>query len=102
MTSSSFEETCCCAELTKPLTVHGDSLLASIRPMLPHITMLTLTWAGSVGTFAVRGGNPGSDLTALSGDGGYWQLAPRLADGLNGGSGGAVAACGGWSRPSRG
>ncbi|CNW52335.1 Uncharacterised protein [Mycobacterium tuberculosis] len=62
--------------------------------MLPWlVTMLTLTWAGSVGTLPVRGNLTG--LTALSGDGGYWQLAPRLADGLNGGSGGAVAACGG-------
>ena len=50
--------------------------------------MLALTVAGSVGTLPVRGGLTG--LAAGScGVAGYWQLAPRLADGLNGGIGGA-------------
>ena len=56
--------------------------------MLPWlVTMLALTWAGSVGTLPVRGGL--TCLAAGSGDAGYWQLAPRSADGLNGGNGGA-------------
>src|SRR6516164_10602571 len=50
--------------------------------------MLALTWAGSVGTLPVRGDLTG--LAAESDDAGYWQLAPRLADGLNGGNGPAV------------
>src|SRR6516165_8118774 len=48
--------------------------------------MLALTWAGSVGILPVRGGLTG--LAAGSDDAGYWQLAPRLADGLNDGNGG--------------
>src|SRR5262249_34028662 len=40
----------------------------------------------------VRGGLTG--LAAGSGDGGYWQLAPVLADGLNGGNGGTEPVCG--------
>src|SRR5271157_2588721 len=54
--------------------------------------MLALTWAGSVGTLPVRGGLTG--LAAGSGDAGYWQLAPRLADGLNGGNGATGPVCG--------
>src|ERR1700731_4188022 len=50
--------------------------------------MLALTWAGSVGTLPVRGGLTG--LAAWSDDAGYWQLAPRLADGLNAGKGGTA------------
>ena len=74
--------------LAKLLTVQGDSLLASIRPMLPWlVAMLALTWAGSVGILPVRGGLTG--LAAVSCDAGYWQLAPTLADGLNGGNGAA-------------
>ena len=74
--------------LAKLLTVQGDSLFASSRPMLPWlVAMLALTWAGSVGTLPVRGGLTG--LVAGPGDAGYWQLAPTVADGLNGGNGGA-------------
>ena len=46
--------------------------------------MLALTSGGSVGTLPVCGGltlRLGSDPSD-----GYWQLAPRLADALNGGS----------------
>src|SRR3954447_4310363 len=45
--------------------------------------MLTLTWAGSVGTFPARGGLFG--LLAASAAG-YWQLAPRSAGALKAGS----------------
>lgn len=56
--------------LAKLLTVQGDSLLASIRPMWPWlVTMLTLTCAGSVGTLPVRGGL--TCLAAGSGVAGY-------------------------------
>src|ERR1700758_1961108 len=54
--------------------------------------MLALTWAGSVGILPVRGGLTG--LAAGSGDDGYWQLAPKSADGLNGGNGGTGPVCG--------
>jgi energy-coupling factor transporter transmembrane protein EcfT len=79
--------------LAKLLTVQGDSLLANIKPMLPWlVAILALTWAGSVGILPVRGGLTG--LAAGSGDAGYWQLAPRSADGLNGGNGGTGPVCG--------
>gem|GEM_PF-3877051 len=72
-------------EARKLLTVQGDSLLASSRPMWPWlVTMLTLTCAGSVGTLPVLGGLAG--LVAGSAEGGYWQLAPRSAVGLKAGS----------------
>ena len=67
------------------MTVQGDSLLASNSPMWPWLVTMLTHWAGSVGTLPVRGGLTG--LTALSGDAGYWQLAPTLADAWNGGSG---------------
>src|SRR5271156_3540314 len=47
--------------------------------------MLTLTCAGSVGTLPCLGGF--TCLAAGSGDGGYWQLAPRSAVALNAGNG---------------
>src|SRR5262249_13211806 len=80
--------------LAKLLTVQGDWLLANIKPMLPWlVAMLALTWAGSVGIFPVCvGGLTG--LAAGSGAGGDWQLAPVLADGLNGGNGGTGPVCG--------
>ena len=56
--------------------------------MLPWlVTMLALTVTGVVGILPVCGGLTG--LTALSAEGEYWQLVPRLADGLNGGIGAA-------------
>src|ERR1700727_2286087 len=55
------------------------------------VTMLALTWAGSVGTLPVRGGLTGLDAGCA--DAGYWQLAPRSADALNGGNGGTGAGC---------
>jgi hypothetical protein len=62
--------------------------------MLPWLVdMLALTCAGSVGTFPVRGGLIG--LLALSGEAGYWQLAPRLAGAANGGSWPGVAGAAG-------
>src|SRR5690348_4853846 len=51
--------------------------------------MLTLTCAGSVGTFPVRGGF--ACLAGCSDDGGYWQLAPMLSFGLKVGSGAPAA-----------
>src|SRR6516164_3809395 len=54
--------------------------------------MLALTCAGSVGILPVRGGL--TCLAAASDDAGYWQLAPRSADGLNGGNGGTGPVCG--------
>src|ERR1700744_2232672 len=69
------------------LTVQGDSLLASNRPMRPWlVTMLALTCAGSVGILPVRGGLTG--LAAESEDAGYLQLVPSPAVGLNAGNGG--------------
>src|SRR3984957_7155280 len=47
--------------------------------------MLMLTWAGSVGTFPAFGGLFFLAAGSL-GVGWYWQLAPRPAGGLNGGS----------------
>src|SRR6202142_506039 len=47
--------------------------------------MLTLIWAGSVGTLPFLGGF--TCLAAGSGDGGYWQLAPRSAGALKAGNG---------------
>ena len=78
--------------LAKLLTVHGDSLFASSSPRLPWlVAMLALTVAGSVGTLPVRGGLTG--LAAGScGVAWYWQLAPTLADGWNGGNGAAFVA----------
>ena len=47
--------------------------------MLPWlVAMLTLTWAGSVGTLPVRGGGV-AGLLAGSAAAGYWQFAPRSA-----------------------
>ena len=46
--------------------------------------MLTLTCAGLVGTLPLRGGL--TCLDAGCGLAGYWQLSPRPAGGLNGGS----------------
>ena len=84
MSSKNF----CPARLAKLLTVQGDSLFASNKPMWPWlVTMLTLTCAGSVGTLPVLGGFAG--LAACSADGGYWQLAPRSAVGLKAGNGAA-------------
>src|SRR5581483_1725485 len=48
------------------------------------VIMLTLTFAGSVGTFPLRGGS--TFLAAGSGLAGYWQLAPRSAGALNAGN----------------
>src|ERR1700742_3255478 len=76
------------ARLAKLLTVQGDSLLARSRPRLPWLVdMLALIVAGSVGILPVRGGLTG--LVAGSFDAGYWQSAPRFADGLKAGSGAA-------------
>src|SRR5271168_896732 len=47
--------------------------------------MLTLTCAGSVGTLPCLGGF--TCLADGSGDGGYWQLAPRSAVALKAGNG---------------
>ena len=46
--------------------------------------MLTLTCAGSVGTLPCLGWFTG--LLGCSGEGGYWQLAPRPPAGLNDGN----------------
>src|SRR5215218_8423476 len=46
--------------------------------------MLALTCAGSVGTLPDRGGLTG--LLAFSWDAGYWQLSPRPAGAVKGGS----------------
>ena len=48
------------------------------------VVTLALTTAGSVGTLPVRGGLTG--LLAGSVVAGYWQSAPTLAGGLNGGN----------------
>ena len=72
-------------------TVHGACPLLSWTPSGPWlVVMLMLMFAGSVGTFPAFGGATG--LAAGSfGVAWYWQLAPRSAGGLNGGS---TPACG--------
>src|SRR5947209_942246 len=80
----------CFARLVKLFTVHGDSLLASSMPMSPTLVEMTAwIWAGSVDT-RPDGGKVAA-LLAGSGDGVYWQLAPRSGGGANAGSGGTVA-----------
>ena len=68
------------------LTVQGALPLSRLRPIAPSlVTTVASTVAGVVGTRPVRGGLTG--LLAGSVVAGYWQLEPRVADGLNGGSG---------------